>query len=141
MRKKILFTDDGKATWLIRLMVGTVFLSEGLQKFIFSEKLGSGRFAKIGLPSPAFLAPFVGTIEILCSILVLVGLFTRLAVVPLFFIIVVAILSTKLQLFASGGFWAMLHESRTDWAMLLGIIFLFLRGGGWWSMDKRLTGP
>ena len=119
-------------------MVGAVFLSEGIQKFIYAEKLGSGRFVKIGLPNPDFLGPFVGVFEIACGILVLIGLFTRLSAIPLFIIMLVAMGATKAQLFIDNGFWSMLHDSRTDWAMFLGSIFLMVKGGGRWSMDKRL---
>src|SRR3546814_636092 len=77
--KRILKTDTSSATIIIRLMVGVVFLSEGIQKFLFAESLGAGRFANIGLTNPEFLGPFVGSFEILCGTLVLVGLLTRLA--------------------------------------------------------------
>lgn len=138
MLKKILHTDDAKTTLIIRLMVGAVFLSEGIQKFLFADTLGAGRFAKIGLPNPEFLGPFVGCFEIICGSLVLAGLFTRLAAVPLFTIISVAIITTKAQLLSANGFWSMLHDSRTDWAMFLGTIFLIFKGGGRWSADKSI---
>ena len=118
-------------------MVGAVFLSEGIQKFLFPDILGAGRFAKIGLPSPDFLGSFVGIFEITCGALVLPGLCTRFASVPLIIIMLVAIATTKTEIFATQGFWAMLHGSRTDWAMLLGSIFLLIKGGGYWSLDKR----
>lgn len=138
MLKKIFQTDNANTTIIIRLMVGAVFLSEGIQKFLFTDTLGAGRFAKIGLPNPDFLAPFTGCFEIICGTLVLIGLFTRLAAVPLFIIISVAIITTKAQLLSANGFWSMLHDSRTDWAMLLGTIFLIIKGGGSWSADKSL---
>ncbi|MBI1342427.1 MAG: DoxX family membrane protein [Terrimonas sp.] len=139
MLKKILKTDDAKTTIIIRLMVGAVFLSEGIQKFLFADTLGAGRFAKIGLANPDFLGPFVGSFEIICGTLVLLGLLTRLAAIPLFTIISVAIITTKAQLLAANGFWSMLHDSRTDWAMFLGSIFLIIKGGGRWSVDRRLN--
>ena len=138
MFNKVISTDNQSTTLLIRLMVGAVFLSEGIQKFLFADKLGSGRFNKIGLPNPEFLGPFVGSFEIICGILVLLGLFTRLAVIPLIMIMLVAIATTKLDLLANEGFWAMLHGSRTDWSMLLGSIFLLIKGGGKWSADRRI---
>jgi putative oxidoreductase len=138
MLTKIITTDSAKTTILIRFMVGAVFLSEGIQKFLFAEKLGAGRFAKIGLPNPDFLGPFVGSFEVLCGTLVLVGLFTRIAAIPLIIIMVVAIAATKAQLVVENGFWSMLHDSRTDWAMLLGNIFLLIKGGGKWSVDRLL---
>jgi putative oxidoreductase len=138
MFKKLMQSDNSKTTLLIRLMVGVVFLSEGIQKFLFPDSLGAGRFAKIGLPSPEFLGNFVGTFEILCGILVILGLLTRLASIPLIIIMLVAIATTKAEVLANDGFWEMLHGSRTDWAMLLGSIFLLIKGGGNWSIDNML---
>ena len=139
MFKKLLRTDNSKTTVLIRLMVGVVFISEGLQKFIFPATKGAGRFEKIGLPSPEFLGSFVGTFEILCGTLVVLGLITRYASVPLIIIMLVAIVTTKIDILANDGFWEMMHGSRTDWAMLLGSIFLIVKGGGFCSLDKRLN--
>jgi putative oxidoreductase len=141
MFRKMFQTDNSNTTIIIRLMVGAVFLSEGIQKFLFANKLGAGRFAKIGLPNPDFLGPFVGSFEIICGSLVLIGLFTRLAAIPLLTIMLVAIATTKAQLLADNGFWSMLHDSRTDWAMLLGSIFLIIKGGGKWSLDKKIANP
>ena len=123
MCKRIVYTGNERTTILIRLMVGAVFLSEGIQKFLFAEKLGSGRFAKIGLPNPDFLGPFVGFFEIVCGAFILFGLLTRLAAMPLSIIMLVAIATTKAQLLADNGFWSMLHDSRTDWSMLLEVYF------------------
>jgi len=137
--KKLVLTDTAATTLLIRLMVGAVFLSEGIQKFLFPDKLGSGRFEKIGLPNPEFLSPFVGSFEIICGSLVLLGLLTRLASTPLIIIMLVAFATTKAEVLAKDGFWEMMHGSRTDWAMLLGGIFLLIAGGGKWSVDQKLS--
>jgi putative oxidoreductase len=134
----IVATYASPAVILVRLTVGAVFLSEGIQKFINPSEVGAGRFAKIGLPSPEILAPFVGTFEILCGVLVLLGLLTRLAALPLIVIMLVAIFSTKVPILLDKGFWAMAHEARTDWSMLLGSIFLMIVGAGAWSIDARL---
>jgi putative oxidoreductase len=84
-------------TILVHLMVGlVVFLPEGFQKLAFPEVLGAGRFANIGIPYPEVMGPFVGTVEIVCGALIILGLFTRLAAIPLIVIMVVAITSTKL---------------------------------------------
>ena len=139
MFQKITKTNLSKTTILIRLMVGAVFLSEGIQKFLFADTLGAGRFAKIGLPNPEFLGPFVGSFEIVCGFLILIGLLTRLVSIPLIIIMFVAIATTKSEVLAEKGFWEMMHGSRTDWAMLLGSIFLLIKGGGRWSADKTLT--
>jgi uncharacterized membrane protein YphA (DoxX/SURF4 family) len=124
---------------LIRLLVGAVFLSEGIQKFVFPAQLGAGRFAKIGLPMPEFFGPFVGSFEIACGSLVLIGLLTRLAVIPLLVIMAVALATTKWPMLADQGFWHMAHESRTDWSMTLGSLFLLIVGAGRWSLDRLLA--
>ncbi len=129
------------AILLVRLMIGWVFLSEGIQKFLFPAALGVGRFEKIGIPAPAFFAPFVGVVEIVCGTLLIVGLLTRLATIPLIIDISVAILTTKIPMLAKSGFWAMMHEARTDYCMLLGLIFLLITGAGSLSLDARLDEP
>jgi putative oxidoreductase len=127
-----------KAVLLIRILVAWVFLSEGIQKFLFPDSLGVGRFVKIGIPWPQVMAPFVGVVEIVCGALLLVGLFTRLASIPLLIDICVALYSTKIVTLAKNGMWSTLHEARTDVSMLLGLIFLMLVGGGTLSLDARL---
>src|ERR1039457_4054696 len=91
-------TNAPRATLLIRLLVGAVFLSEGIQKFLFPQALGVGRFIKIGIPAPQFFAPFVGAVEIIGGAMLIVGLLTRLASVALMINISVAILTTKLPM-------------------------------------------
>ncbi|MBI3004226.1 MAG: DoxX family protein [Ignavibacteriales bacterium] len=134
-RKITSVNETPAASLLVRLIVGCVFLSEGIQKFLFSDSLGVGRFIKIGIPAPEIMAPFVGIVEIVCGTLVLVGFFTRLAAIPLIFNMLVAIAATKVPIFLERGFWVMAHESRTDWSMLLGSLFLALVGAGRWSLD------
>jgi len=133
-------TDNAPTTILIRLMVGTVFLSEGIQKFLFPAIRGAGRFEKIGLPSPETLGPLVGGFEILCGTLILLGFLTRWASVPLIVIMVVAMATTKADIFINEGFWEMMHAARTDFAMFLGSLFLFIKGGGRWSADRQISG-
>jgi uncharacterized membrane protein YphA (DoxX/SURF4 family) len=130
-------TPGSRAIVLIRLMIGAVFVSEGIQKFLFAADVGAGRFAKIGLPSPEMLAPFVGCVEIACGTLVLLGLFTRLAVCPLIVVMLTAITTTKMPILLKDGFWKMAHEARTNWSMLLGCLFLVIVGAGAWSLDAR----
>jgi putative oxidoreductase len=122
-------------TLLVRLIIGGVFLSEGIQKFLFPTELGVGRFERIGLPWPGVLAPLDGIFEIGCGTLLLLGLFTRLAAIPMIINMLVAITTTKIPIFLGNGFWEMAHEIRTDYAMLLGSIFLLLVGAGKWSLD------
>lgn len=149
--QRIITTTAPASVILIRLSVGTVFLMEGIQKFLFPGEVGAGRFARIGIPAPDVMGPFVGVVEILCGSLLLLGLVTRLAAIPLIINMLVAIISTKIPILLGHGFWGfslrqlpyygfwgMAHEARTDFAMLLGSIFLLIVGGGAWSIDRRL---
>ena len=115
------------------------------------EILGAGRFARIGIPYPELMGPFVGVTEILCGVLIVLGLFTRLAAIPLIVIMIVAIASTKIPILLGHdfwifhvpnlpryGFWSMLHEFRADFVMLLGAVYLLIEGAGAWSLDALL---
>ncbi len=136
---------------LIRVMVGVGFLTEGVQKFLYPDELGVGRFIKIGIPAPEVMGPLVGVVEIVCGGLLILGLLTRLAAIPLIINISTAIVSTKIPMLLGHGFWgfalaklprygflSMMHEARTDFSMLLGLLFLLLVGAGAWSVDARL---
>ncbi|PYS78044.1 MAG: DoxX family protein [Acidobacteria bacterium] len=138
-RQKIVATSAPASVLLVRLAVGAVFLSEGVQKFLFPADLGAGRFAKIGIPAPGFTAPFVGACEVVCGALLLAGLLTRLAAVPLIIDMLVAISTTKIPMLLKSGFWATAHEARVDFAMLLCLLFLLAVGAGPWSADARLS--
>src|SRR5438552_343932 len=146
--RNIVATGAPRSVILIHLIVGAVFLSEGIQKFLFPNELGVGRFIKIGIPGPQVIAPFVGVIEIVCGTLIILGLLTRLAAVSLIIDIAVAIISTKIPILLGHGFWrfslsklptygfwSMAHEARVDYAMLLGALFLLVLGAGSWSID------
>lgn len=150
--KRVLVSDAPRATLLIRAMAGGVFWSEGIQKFLEPAVRGAGRFVKIGIPFPEIMGPFVGGVEIVCGVLLLAGLLTRLAAVPLIVDMLVAIGSTKIPILLGHGFWgfslkslssygffSMAHEARTDFAMLLGSVFLLTVGSGPWALDQRLS--
>jgi uncharacterized membrane protein YphA (DoxX/SURF4 family) len=149
--RELFITDAPAATILVRIMTGGVFLSEGIQKFLYPEDLAAGRFAKIGIPSPEIMGPFVGVFEIVCGLLLIIGLLTRVAALVLLIDISVAIVSTKIPvLLGQGfwgfslmklpryGFWSMMHEARTDFSMWLGLLFLMIVGAGRWSLDATL---
>ena len=138
---------------LIRLLVGlVVFFPEGIQKLVFPDLLGAGRFMRIGIPYPDIMGPFVGVVETVCGALIIIGLFTRLAAIPLIVIMVVAIVSTKIPILLGHdfsifnlpklpryGFWSMAHEARADFCMLLGALYLLIEGAGAWSLDAWLS--
>jgi putative oxidoreductase len=141
------------ATVFVRVIVGWVFLSEGVQKFLLPDALGTGRFAQIGIPAPEIMGPFVGAVEVLCGALLMLGLLTRLAAVALLIDISVAILSTKVPILLGHGywmfalpklprygFWSMMHEARTDLSMWMALVFLLLVGAGSVSLDALITG-
>jgi putative oxidoreductase len=149
--ERISNTNAQASVILIRVLVGAVFLTEGIQKFLYPAEVGAGRFAKIGIPSPGVMGPFVAIVEIAFGTLILFGLLTRLAAIPLIIDMLVAIISTKIPILLGHGFWGfslrqlpyygfwgMAHEARTDFCMLLGSLFLLLVGAGRWSLDKWL---
>ena len=133
-----LFKTSTGPMLLCRFAVGFIFLSEGLQKYITPGITGTGRFAKIGFSNPSFWAYFTGSFEIICGVLILIGLLTRLAAVPLLIIMVVAFITTKIPTLMDKGFWAFAHEYRTDFAMTLLLIYLLIYGGGNNSIDEKL---
>ncbi|MEW1757452.1 DoxX family protein [Streptomyces cyaneofuscatus] len=143
---KLTGTSAPGAAILIRLYVGAVFLSEGVLKFARPDQLGTGRFDKAGIPAPGLLAPLDGALEIVCGVLILVGLLTRLAVVPMIVNMLGALLLTKLPILwgdaplftGKSGWWDLAHESRTDLAQLCGSLFLLLVGAGAYPLDARL---
>lgn len=152
MLDRIINTRDDRSVLLIRLLVGlVVFFPEGLQKLLFPAILGAGRFTSIGIPWPEIMGPFVGVVETICGALIILGLLTRLAVIPLIIVMIVAIVSTKISILLGHrflifnlphlnryGFWSMLHEARTDFCMLLGCLYLLIVGSGGCSLDVRL---
>jgi putative oxidoreductase len=146
-------THAGPPVLLIRILVGWVFVSEGVQKFLYPDLVGPGRFERIGIPAAHVMAPLVGVVEITCGLLLLVGLLTRVATIPLFFVMAMAVISTKVPILlghgigpfslpklSQYGFWSMLHEARTDFSMILGLTFLLLVGAGSWSLDAKVIG-
>jgi putative oxidoreductase len=127
------------AVFLIRLAVGLIFLTQGVLKYI-DPNMGVNRFAKIGFPHPHFTAHFVGSFEIVCGFLVLIGLLTRVAAIPLLIVICTAIATTKIPgLFRPNqGFWFMVSDARTDFSMLMSLLFVIVAGAGSWSLDSHL---
>ncbi|NUP09995.1 MAG: DoxX family protein [Polyangiaceae bacterium] len=149
--QRIFDTRAPRAVLIIRILVGWVFVSEGVQKFLFPAEVGSGRFAKIGIPMPDVMGPFVGVVETVCGSLLLAGLGTRIAAGILIVNMLVAITSTKIPILLGRGFWgfaapkarsgiwSMLHEARTDFSMVLGSVFLLVVGAGRRSLDARIA--
>lgn len=152
MPQRITRSHASPWTILIRLAVGlVVFFPEGLQKLLYPDILGAGRFARIGIPYPDVMGPFVGVVELVCGAFVIAGLFTRLAVIPLIVTMIVALIATKLPIllghgfgpfslpdFKRYGFWSAQHEARADLTMLLGCLYLLIVGSGRWSLDRLL---
>jgi uncharacterized membrane protein YphA (DoxX/SURF4 family) len=137
--QRILAAGGPGAIVIIRLLVGGVFFLEGIKKFIFVVQWGAGRFARIGIPAPSITGPFVGAVEIVCGSLIIAGLLTRVASIPLLMTIGVAIGTTKIPILLKSGFWPMEAEARTDYSMLMGLLFLILAGAGSCSVDAQLA--
>ena len=127
---------------LIRVIVGLVFLTEGILKFLHPGELGSGRFAHIGLPFPYIAAPLVGAIEIAAGAAVIVNLYAGDAAILLLLVIITALITTKIPIvlgrhlgpFAPPklehyGLLSFLHEARTDLSMLFGLVAILLDSG------------
>jgi putative oxidoreductase len=130
---------NARSIIFIRLAVGLIFFTQGILKYI-DPRMGALRFMRIGFPAPDFTAHFVGTFEIICGFLVLVGLLTRLASIPLLIVIMTAIATTKIpELFRHDqGFWFMVSDARTDFAMTMSLLFLIGVGAGAWSLDALI---
>ena len=143
-------TEGPKSTIFLRVMAGGVFLWEGILKFVYANQ-GIGRFTKLGMPMPHFIADFVACLEIVGGVLLLSGLLTRVIAIPFIFEMIVAILSTKISLYLGTsplplpaappkvGMWAVLHEVRSEYAQLLTVAFLMINGPGRWSLDALLS--
>ncbi len=141
--------DGPRATLLLRLMAGSVFLWEGLMKFAFANQ-GVGRFTKLGFPAPHFTATADAWLEIIGGMLLLAGFLTRLIAVSFIIEMIVAMASTKIPLYLGTsplplrpvppqvGLWAVLHEIGSEYAQLLTAGFLLLAGPGRWSVDALL---
>ena len=152
MLRRSLVTHAPAANLIIRLMVGGIFFFEGLQKFLYPVELGTGRFAKIGIPAPEFFGPFVGFFELTCGLLLLIGLATRIAAVPLIITMLVALVTVKIPILIGEefmgfalrplpryGFLSMVHEARNDISMLCGSLYLLITGAGPLSADAKLS--
>jgi len=139
-----------RSTVLIRCMAGTVFLWEGILKFVYVNQ-GVGRFTKLGMPLPELTANFVAVLEIVGGLLLIAGLMTRLIAIPFVIEMIVAMLSTKITLYLGTsplplppsppqiGMWAVLHEIRSEYAQIMSALFLFAAGPGPWSLDALLA--
>jgi uncharacterized membrane protein YphA (DoxX/SURF4 family) len=136
----ILSTENDNRAIFVRLTVGLIFLTEGIQKNLFPEILGTGRFLTIGFSHPAFWAYFTGTFEIICGALIIIGLITRVASVPLIIIMITAFITTKIPILIHKGVWPWAHEYRTDFAMTLLLVYLLIYGSGNWSVDSKIFG-
>ncbi|PJZ47510.1 DoxX family protein [Leptospira saintgironsiae] len=141
--------EGGRYNVIIRILVGGVFIWEGIIKFLFVNQ-GIGRFTKLGFMHPEMTASFIGGLEILGGTMLVLGILTK----PLSFVFIiqmlVAMYLTKLPLlFGTSplmppqappifGIWAVLHEIRSEYSQLLGCLFLYLSGPGHFAFDSVL---
>jgi uncharacterized membrane protein YphA (DoxX/SURF4 family) len=142
--------DGHRATVVLRIMAGSVFLWEGVLKFVYTNQ-GVGRFTKLGFPAPELTAGFVAWVEIVGGLLLLAGFLTRWTAVVFIIEMIVAMLTTKIDMFLGTsplplppsppavGFWAVLHEIRSEFAQLLTVLFLLVAGPGPLSVDSLMA--
>jgi uncharacterized membrane protein YphA (DoxX/SURF4 family) len=127
---------------LVRVIVGLVFLIEGVLKFALPSELGAGRLTAIGLPFPQQLAPVVGGVEIAGGLAVMLDVFAGDAALFLLAVILTALVTTKLPILlgrplgpfalaklAHYGLLSFFHEARTDLCMLFGTVAILIDSG------------
>jgi putative oxidoreductase len=139
IKTRILNTGNDNKVIFIRLIVGLIFISEGIQKYLIVSVFGPDFFKETGFSNPMFYTYLTGAFEIFCGIMILFGLLTRLASVPLLTIMIVAFITTKLPLLITKGFWTFAHEYSIDFSLTVLLIMLFIYGGGKWSVDLRIS--
>ncbi len=135
---RLLQTDRDKTTILIRGIVGYVLVTEGIQKFLYSDALGVGRFLKMGIPNAEFMAPFVGSCEMLFGSFIMIGFPIRMATIPQIIIMLTALVTTKLPVLSEKGVLTFSHEARADLLMLFGLVLLLVKGSEAFSVDSRI---
>jgi putative oxidoreductase len=135
---------------LIRLMAGSVFFWEGILKFVYPNQ-GAGRFTKLGFIFPETTAHIIASGEIIGGLLLITGLITRITAFYFIIQMIVAVLSTKIDLYfgtsplplppapPKEGIWAVLHEVRSDYAQILTCLFLLFEGAGRRSADFMIS--
>lgn len=124
---------------LIRLLVGGVFLTAGIQKLIYPGLMGAGRFGDLGFPVPGIIAAVIGAVEIIAGSAVLLGLATQLAAYLLLAISIGAIFAVDLPVLLNQpiwvfpvpdrpryGVWAFFTSFRENFAMLIGTLYLII---------------
>ena len=129
--------EASRAVILIRILVGWFYLFEGIEKFMFSDRMASGQFHRLGIPAPHAVAILVAVLEILCGVAVLVGIETRWAAGGLLLVNLGAIAATKLHLFRHDDIWTALHQSRLEISLFLAIVFLMVAGSGAYALENR----
>lgn len=139
MKSVLLRTTSRKSIMLIRIMVGAIYFSEGIQKLLLPQLMGIGRFQEKGVPLPEYTGSFAGFAEITCGLLILVGFLTRLATIPLLLITLSAFGAINAEIYIQEGLWSFLHHIRIDWALTFANLFLLIEGGGKWSVDYKLA--
>jgi putative oxidoreductase len=138
-KEKILSTGNDNKIIFLRIIVGSIFIIEGILKYLYLEVYGPTFFNEIGFRNAFFWAYFTGAFEISCGLLVLAGFFIRIASIPLLIIMITAFIRTKLPLLFDRGFWTFAHEYRIDFSLTILLILLVYYGGGRWSFDFKIS--
>ena len=138
MKNRIITTEPNRTFFLIRFMVAAFFLVGGALKFSYPELQETGFYQNFGFMSASTIVAIITYLEIICGLMIMAGLFTRVATIPLLLIISFTVIVGKLPIIFEEGFWLMAHISRIDFAMFLSCIFLLVNGSGYWSLDWKM---
>ena len=118
---------------LARLTLGVVFLGTGWGKLHGLDKV-TDFFTELGIPAPGFNALLASSAEFICGALLLVGLLTRLASIPLIVTMIVAILTAKHPDLHGLGTLLGFEE----WTYIVLAAWIALAGPGPFSLDHLL---
>lgn len=133
--KAIVLGTAAKLKWLAplaaRLALGYVFVTTGWGKLHHLEQV-TQFFQSLGIPAANIQAPFVAAVELVCGAMVLIGLFARIASVPLIGTMVVAIITAKMGDVKDLSDFLQLPE----FLMILLFGYLFTFGSGAVSADQ-----
>jgi putative oxidoreductase len=138
MKNLIISTNPNKTIIVIRFMIGIYFLAGGVLKLYMPGLQETGYFQNIGFASAGNIAITISIVEVVCGLLIIAGLYTRIAAITLLFTILFTFITGKVPIVYEEGFFLMAHLSRIDFALFLGCIFLVLTGSGYWSLDHRM---
>jgi putative oxidoreductase len=136
--RRLILAIAGALAWagptLARLTVGWIFVVSGWGKLHNLDQV-INYFGELGIPHPELQAPFASGTELVCGTLVLIGLFTRVAGVPLIITMVVAILTAQRDnVHGVADLFGLI-----EWCYIALLVWLGVAGPGPLSIDALLV--